>query len=160
MCLGLPACVENQLLKLVMDPKEGIECKGFARHDAKGDLVPFKFLRRLRPQLTRSAYCPSTKVVAMGQSFETTFLEPDFLKASDKAFWKFLCWTRGNKIANLLIGLKKLNTFMVDGFLGNAGTRGQMMSSSESHIVGSAMRISSGLTIGMGTSNILLFLGE
>lgn len=55
---------------------------------------------------------------------------------------------------------KKVEYLYDDGFLGNLGTRGQMMSSSGSHIVGSAMRISSGLTIGLGTSNILSFLGE
>lgn len=64
-----PACVENQLLELVMDPKEGIECKGYARHDAKGDLVPFKFLRRSRPQLAHSEYTPITRVCDDGPKF-------------------------------------------------------------------------------------------
>jgi hypothetical protein len=29
-----------------MDPKEGFECCGYAAHDSKGVLEPFKFKRR------------------------------------------------------------------------------------------------------------------
>jgi len=95
-----PACVENQLLELVMDPKEGIECKGYARHDAKGDLVPFKFLRRSGRDLNSLILnlLLLQEFVTMGQSFETIFscvLKLDFLKTSDKVVWKFLQWTPG-----------------------------------------------------------------
>lgn len=91
-------------------------------------------------------------------------LKLDFLKTSDKVVWKFLQWTPGigwpSTSGQFIDWTKKVEYIYDDGFSGNAGTRGQMTSSSESHIVGSAMRISSGLTIGLGMSNILSFLGE
>lgn len=59
-------------------------------------------------------------VTAKVSKQSSVFLKLDFLKASDKAGWKFLTWTPGIGWAftfSLLIGLRKLNTFMMMVFL-------------------------------------------